>query len=251
MTVYSWAEAHDRPGLLVSVRNSTEAAIALAGRADWIDVKDPQRGALAPPAIRDVRSVVATVDGRAPVSVAAGELLAVDREYLRQLARCDIVLVKLGLAGCTVGQQRWRVAARQLGGQIGTVPVCYADWVRAAAPAPAQVLALAVSRQAPAILIDTYIKDGSSLLDCWPMESLTNFVRAVQQAGIPVVLAGSLGPDTLTRVRRLRPELVGVRGAVCLPVRLDPISADLVANVRDLVQQTSHAEIWGADAEFS
>ena len=36
----------DRPGLLVSVRSADEAIAALAGGADVIDVKEPNRGAL-------------------------------------------------------------------------------------------------------------------------------------------------------------------------------------------------------------
>ena len=41
--------ARPAPGLLVSVRSAAEAATALAGGADLIDVKEPSRGPLGRP----------------------------------------------------------------------------------------------------------------------------------------------------------------------------------------------------------
>ena len=61
------------PGLLVSVRNAVEAEVALGGGADWIDVKEPTRGALGAADPQTIQSVIQTVAGRTPVSVAVGE----------------------------------------------------------------------------------------------------------------------------------------------------------------------------------
>src|SRR6187402_1196662 len=117
-------------GLLISVRSADEAAIALAGGADVIDVKEPSRGALgaATPFVWDeVRQVVA---GRRPVSVALGELLDDDIEELASAAfGCEFA--KIGLAGCqgSAGwMSRWVQTIGQLPPGVQPVPVAYADW---------------------------------------------------------------------------------------------------------------------------
>src|SRR3954469_22907203 len=66
--------------LLVSVRSAAEAEAALAGGADIIDVKEPSRGSLGMADETVIQDVVATVAGRAPVSVALGDL-ADNRAY--------------------------------------------------------------------------------------------------------------------------------------------------------------------------
>src|SRR5262245_30687842 len=87
------------PGLLVSVRDAAEAAIALAGGAALIDVKDPDRGSLGAAPAATVADVLDAVNGRAPVSAALGELAdwpgAPGPPHIDRLA-----FVKWGLAGC-------------------------------------------------------------------------------------------------------------------------------------------------------
>jgi uncharacterized protein (UPF0264 family) len=55
------------PRLLVSVRDAAEAVEALAGGADWIDLKEPQRGPLGAVDAVTARDVVHVVAGRVPV----------------------------------------------------------------------------------------------------------------------------------------------------------------------------------------
>ena len=67
-------------GLLVSVRNAAEATEALAGGASIIDVKEPSRGPLGR-ADADVTAAIAeAVAGRAPLTVACGELVTGESE---------------------------------------------------------------------------------------------------------------------------------------------------------------------------
>jgi uncharacterized protein (UPF0264 family) len=92
MTVY--------PRLLVSVRNAAETAAALAGGADLIDVKEPDRGSLGAADARQIAEVVRHVAGRVPVSVALGELTDVVGQPLPDLT--GVTYAKLGLAGCAI-----------------------------------------------------------------------------------------------------------------------------------------------------
>ena len=66
---------------------------------DAIDVKEPSRGlGAADAAVWD--DVVRIVAGRAPVSVALGELLSAGIEERAEAAIAPICLAKIGLAGC-------------------------------------------------------------------------------------------------------------------------------------------------------
>src|SRR4051812_19122876 len=101
---------NSRPRLLVSVRDAYEAREAMAGGADWIDLKEPRRGPLGAVDAETARQVVAEVAGCAVVSAAAGELAAWSHSPARELATLTGVShLKLGLAGCRedAWQSRW------------------------------------------------------------------------------------------------------------------------------------------------
>ncbi|MBV8578187.1 MAG: hypothetical protein JOZ58_24545, partial [Acetobacteraceae bacterium] len=59
--------------MLASVTGPEEAAVALAGGADIIDLKDPARGALGAVDSRAVRDTVAAIAGRRAVSAVTGD----------------------------------------------------------------------------------------------------------------------------------------------------------------------------------
>src|SRR5215213_5588834 len=93
--------------LLVSVRDAAEAEAALEGGADWIDLKEPARGALGAVDASTAREVIACIAGRAPVSAAAGELADWRGAHSRELLEiAGVSHLKLGLAGC--GGKAWR-----------------------------------------------------------------------------------------------------------------------------------------------
>src|ERR1700678_3944537 len=84
------------PALLVSVRAVEEAAAALAGGADLIDVKEPNRGSLGRADDAVIAAVVAIVAGRRPVSAAMGEL----RDRGPPFPGPELAYQKWGLSGC-------------------------------------------------------------------------------------------------------------------------------------------------------
>jgi len=235
---------HDPPGLLISVRDAAEAAVALAGGADLIDVKEPRRGSLGAADASVVASVVACVAERVPVSAALGELDSFSttgrRHSLAQLP-AGVAFAKAGLAGCRARpdwQSQWQAAMAGLAVATRPVAVVYGDWPVAAAPPPDEVLAAAVALACPALLVDTWDKSRGTLLDHWPPEPLARFVEQVRRRGLAVVLAGSLsaGPALAAAVR-LGPDLVAVRGAVCDAGRTGTISLPRVREVRRAICQ--------------
>lgn len=204
----------NRPGLLVSVRCSAEAETALAGGADLIDVKEPERGALGRADDEVIAGVLRAVAGRQPVSAALGEL--------REATLCtitDLAFAKWGLSGAGADwptRLQEAIAQRQqVDAGCRPVAVAYADWERARSPRPAEVAEFAC-RHHTGLLIDTHTKDGQTLLDWLTVAEVARLVERCRRAEAPIALAGSLGLADIARLAELRPDWFAVRGAACL-----------------------------------
>jgi uncharacterized protein (UPF0264 family) len=226
--------------LLISVRSAEEAVAALDGGADWIDVKEPHHGPLGAATCETIEQIVRAVAGRAPISIAAGELVQLrDLASLRQFATSGVLYVKVGLSHIAQLDD-WRLRWRAIEEQVfpaGLVAVVYADWQRAAAPDPDEVLRLAQRHHTSALLVDTFDKTQGNLLDCWPLPALADFVARVHHSGIGLVLAGSLDQSSIPQAAALGPALIGVRGAACDDGRGGRISLERVAQLRKSMGQ--------------
>lgn len=221
-------------GLLVSVRDADEARLALSGGADWIDLKEPDSGALGAVSESVAREVVALVAGRVPVSAAGGELLDWSSSPAHQLLTVPgIHLIKLGLAGCSTTEnwfEDWSTAAREIGSAgKQLVAVAYADWQQAKAPSVEEIVDRATQIECQTLLIDTYDKSAGTLLTHLPSSSLVDVLRGARHAGMKTVLAGKLKYENLGNLPLEWVDLVAVRGAACSGTRSDSISAAKVA----------------------
>jgi uncharacterized protein (UPF0264 family) len=266
-------QAH-RPGLLVSVRSAEEAAAALAGGADLIDVKEPSRGSLGRADDATIAAVVRTVGGQRPVSAALGELrdhpspcAVPGLAYLkwglaglraafvdgkqpaggRGSCRADSVVDVIGSAGASPSHWRpqpFRDLEQALAAQRASTPDCrcvivaYADWRRADAPEPETVRQLAARLGAEGLLLDTFHKDGRTLLDWLTVEQAADLCCRCRRHGLKIALAGSLGRDEIAGLRRLSPDWFAVRGAACRDGRRDAeIDADRVRGLAQLIAE--------------
>jgi (5-formylfuran-3-yl)methyl phosphate synthase len=218
------------PKLLISVRSAAEAHAALAGGADWIDIKEPNRGSLGVADRGTIADVLREVAGQRPVSAAAGEWYEnhdLDWREFPELAR-----IKLGLAGGADDSQVWRHVknfAQQLPRREALVLTAYADYSAARAPCPADLLARSAEMGLEMLLVDTFDKSAGTLFDALGADQLGELIEQARQVGIEVVLAGSLSGDSITVAYELGPAMIGVRGAACRGGRSGEIDAELVA----------------------
>jgi uncharacterized protein (UPF0264 family) len=231
--------------LLVSVRSLAEAQTALAAGAALIDVKEPERGSLGRCADETIAAVVRWVAGRRPVSAALGELIEDSVPYCGG----GLAYAKWGLAGCAKCAG-WRGRLIEAAGRLARadpscrpVAVAYADWRRADAPCPDEVAAFAREHRWETLLIDTFRKDGTTLLDWLPLTEVGRLCRSCQRAGVRVALAGSLGCTEIEALRVAEPDWFAVRGAVCRGGRstaIDPVKVQgLVQRLAD--EPATHA----------
>ena len=239
-------------GLLVSVRNGIEAEIALQGGVDWIDVKEPLRGALGAADLSTVEEVVKVVDSRVPVSVALGELISGDmaengRTCGEPAAGCNlgdgIAVAKYGLAGCVRQPDwpgLWRRAVDSLPAPVRPVAVFYADWRTAEAPDPADILESASRLDCQAALIDTFDKSAGGIFDLLSLSSLRQLIGQLRQRRMKVVLGGSLTLATLENAVTLQPDYIAVRGAACAGDRRSPLNLDRVRQITQHLAILTH-----------
>lgn len=224
-------------GLLVSVRSAEEAAAALAGGAAIIDVKEPRNGPLgaAEPAV--AAAVGAVVAGRVLWTIACGELAAGAVAAAGHVAAIAALLTgcgqqsppaaaKAGPAGLDADAwaTAWADFAASLPAAVAPVAVAYADWQAARAPRPEVVIAGAAAiPRCRAVLIDTHAKLGAGLLDLAPPVILRGWITAARAAGLRIAIAGQLPLERLDTAAGLGPDVVAVRGAVCIGGRAGPV----------------------------
>jgi uncharacterized protein (UPF0264 family) len=201
------------------VRSSAEADAALAGGAAIIDVKEPDNGALGRASPDVLAGVLAEVAGRRPVSAALGELPSGEADLPANLA--SLSFVKWGLAGWRERGSAWKELLLRLREQVEThsacrvVAVAYADWKLAGAPPVFDVGRFAVSKRWSVLLVDTWRKDGKTLLDWISLTDLKRLREQTQAVGVKLALAGSLGEATIQALAPVAPDWFAVRGAAC------------------------------------
>lgn len=218
-----------RAQLLVSVRTAREAAAALCGGADIIDVKEPVRGPLGMADVAVINEVACSVSNRVPVSAALGEV----SEWLSRAGAADsagtvpalpagLSFAKLGLAA-TIDRDDWvgdwmrvRAAFEFAAGYRPTwVAVGYADAQVAGAPPIGEVIATASQTGCLGVLIDTYDKSSGSLLQQRTPAELEQWGAQARGLGLFFAVAGRLREEDLNRRRISDADIVGVRSSAC------------------------------------
>lgn len=130
-------------------------------------------------------------------------------------------------------QSQWLSIRDEFGDSNQWVAVAYADHIRAGSPTPLEICEFAIRNDCRAFLIDTFLKDNKTLKSWLSVQQLSELIQSAHGAGLIVALAGSVGPNDLSQLIPLQPDLIAVRGAVCEgSLRLGSVSADRVAEFR-------------------
>ena len=226
--------------LLVSPSSVEEARNALA--ADIIDVKKPSEGSLGanfPWVIREITELT-----EKPVSAAIGDYSflpggAALAAYGAAQAGADYIKVGLKFDGTDRAKELIESVVKAVKGDFPekfAVIAAYADYDRAGAISPFEMAPLAAEAGADVAMIDTAVKDGKTLFDFLNEEQLGEFTSRNAELGIKTALAGSLTFEDITPLKRINPDIIGVRGMVCGGDRSATIKQDLVEKALDLVR---------------
>ncbi|HVN53178.1 MAG TPA: (5-formylfuran-3-yl)methyl phosphate synthase [Anaerolineaceae bacterium] len=229
--------------LMISVVSVEEAVQAMAGKADILDVKNPDEGSLGAQPPRVLRAIRKAVPG-VRLSVALGDLPNLPGTAALAgfaAAACGADFIKAGLLGTGSLADAARLmreicqAVSEFPG-VEVIAAGYADSDRAGTLDPGLLPAIASQAGAAGCLIDTAIKDGCRLFDFLSVERLRNIGKEAHASGLLFGLAGSLREEDLLLVRDLGADVVGIRGAVCGDGRRGgPLEADRVRRIVEIV----------------
>jgi uncharacterized protein (UPF0264 family) len=216
---------------LASVTTVDEALLAVAGGADIIDCKDPGQGALGALPVATVAAIRAAVPRRIPVSATIGDLAA-DPTLIAAACQgmaasgCDLIKVGLFPGGDARGTiiSLGRLALPR----VGIVGLLLAD----RDPDFALIDAMADAGFV-GVMLDTAGKGDGALTAHLTQAALAAFVARSASAGLFSGLAGSLRVSDVAPLLRLKPNVLGFRGALCLDhKRMGCLSLEAVRRVR-------------------
>jgi uncharacterized protein (UPF0264 family) len=225
---------------LVSVRDEVEARAAVEGGAEIVDAKEPAVGSLGAVSPAVLAAIREAVPGRLGVSAALGDARDT-AEVGRALGgiRVSLAYVKLGFRGVAdpasaraLISEATRLAA-ELPGRPGFIAVAYADWRQAGSLSPANLAGLVLETSAEGLLIDTAIKDGTTLFDICRVEQLAEIGRELTGDDRLFALGGGLALGDIPSAAAAGAGVFGVRTAACDGGRNGPVA---VSRVRELAE---------------
>lgn len=230
--------------LLVSPMNINEARAALAGGADILDVKNPREGSLGANFPWAIRAVADLAMGQIPVSATIGDLdFKPGTASLAALgaAFSGAEYVKAGLLGVKTQEQALEMlkeivrAVKDFDPAKNVVASGYSDYNRAGSISPMLLPDAASSAGADVVMVDTAIKDGRSTFEFMTEHELEDFISLGHACGLKVAIAGTIGFEHLEMLKRLNPDIIGVRGIVCGGDRKSSIRAELVEKLKQAI----------------
>ena len=218
----------ERIKLLVSPKSIEEAKIVVQQKdVDYIDCKNPIEGSLGanfPWIITKMKSLIppnssqllsATI-GDFPNLPGSASLAALGAA----VSGADII--KIGLKGSTTEEDCIYLmknvvkAVKTYNENIKIVVAGYADRIRMNSSPDFLLLPnIAAKSGADIVMLDTFIKDGKGLFDFLSVEQLKLFKNKAKKLNLEVALAGYLMKNSLPMVKKIMPDIIGVRSIVC------------------------------------
>ena len=217
---------------LASVRDVTEAEIALSASADIVDLKEPANGSLGAVDRAASAAILSALAGRIATSATIGDLpmqpAAMESAVLER-ASFGVDYVKIGLfadgdpKACLDGLCAHAAS-------IKLIVVLFAD-----RPPSFDAVAAAARIGAAGIMLDTAGKGSGSLLDHLTLGEVARFVARGKAQGLAVGLAGSLRAAQVPALLDLKPDVLGFRGALCRGARTDRLDLNAARAIRALI----------------
>lgn len=212
--------------LLVSPENIDEALVcAMAAEyLDVVDVKKPDEGSLGANYPWVIKAIRDATPADKPVSATLGDVPfkpGTVAQAALGAATAGASYIKVGLYGCATPEQGIEVmrgvvrTVKENKPEALVVASGYADAHRVGSINPLAIPYVAAESGAHVAMVDTAIKDGSTLFDHLTIEQCAEFVRRGHERGLIVALAGSVKAKHLPELARIGTDIVGIRGAVC------------------------------------
>ncbi|MBY9017421.1 MAG: (5-formylfuran-3-yl)methyl phosphate synthase [Candidatus Lokiarchaeota archaeon] len=213
--------------LLVSPKNIEEARITVNSGVDYVDCKNPDEGSLGANFPWIINQMKELIPGGSPqkLSAAIG-----DFPYLPGSASLAALgaaisgadIIKVGLKGPKNVEEGVNLmknvvkAVKNYNKDIKIVVAGYADYKRIkTSPDFLSIPLIAAESGSDIAMLDTFVKDGKGLFDFLSVEQLMDFKKISKQANLDIALAGNLMKESISKIKKISPDIIGVRSIVC------------------------------------
>ena len=216
--------------VLISPKSIEEAKNAVEGGADIIDVKRPEEGSLGanfPLVIRQIRKIVpkniklsATLGdcGNKPGSIvqsAVGAAFAgADFVKMGFYAFSNLKDVQFVLENTVKN-------IKEFFPKVKVIAAGYADYKYIGSVCPLDFVEVCKKSGAHGVLIDTFRKDQGGLFDYFDVNQLKIFVNSLRKDNLISALAGRISEKDLDKLKKINPDIIGVRSIVCEGPRIE------------------------------
>ena len=218
--------------LLVSPSSIDEARHSVA--ADIIDVKKPSEGSLGanfPWVIREVKAFAGK-----PVSAAIGDFDykpggAALAAYGAACAGADYIKIGLMFEGKEQAREVICAVVKSVKDEFPekcVVIAAYSDYQRIGSISPFDMAPIAAGEGADYAMVDTGIKDRQSTFAFMNEDALRLFTVKNTKLGLKTALAGAFKFEDIDALKRINPDIIGVRGMVCGGDRNATVREDLI-----------------------
>lgn len=226
--------------LLVSPINVEEANICKLGGADIIDVKNPKEGSLGanfPWMIKAVKKAA----GNVPVSATIGDFNY--KPGTASLAALGAAVagaeyIKVGLYDIQTREQALEMltnlvrSVKDYDKNKKVVASGYSDYRRINSISLFELPVVGEQAGVDVVMMDTGIKDGRSTFEFLTEQELMDFVRDSKERGLQTAIAGTIKFKDISSLKRISPDIIGVRGCVCGGDRNSTIKKELVERLK-------------------
>jgi uncharacterized protein (UPF0264 family) len=226
--------------LLVSPSSIDEARHS--GAADIIDVKKPSEGSLGanfPWVIREIKQF-----SKKPVSAAIGDFDfkpggASLAAYGAACAGADYIKIGLAFEGAEQAREMISAVVKAVKDEFPekkVVIAAYSDYERMHSISPFEMAPIAAACGADFVMVDTGIKDRQSTFAFMDEETLRSFAETNRNLGLGTALAGALRFEDIDALKRINPDIIGVRGMVCGGDRNAVVREDLIKTALAMIR---------------
>lgn len=208
--------------ILTSIKSTKEAMLVLDKGVDIIDFKNPAFGSLSALPIDKIKSCLKVIPSKQLTSATIGDIYDIEQIKKKTffLSNTEIDFIKIGFF---FDEKKIKNLStiKKISHNKKIIAVLFAD-----KQPKLNLIKEIKKRNFDGILIDTLNKGNGSLRNYLTNNEIKNFIIYAKKESLSIGLAGSLTVKDIEPLRRMYPDYLGFRGALCMAnQRKDDISA--------------------------
>ena len=199
--------------ILASVKNIKEAQAVAKTGVGIIDLKDPSNGALGALSYNKINEIVTEINHKKTTSSPIGDLpnnAELIYQHINKVAETNVDFIKIGIFSdeyttcLDLLSSIAKKGVKLVGVLFADKPLDYMMWLKSLSNAGFS-----------GVMLDTSDKSNGSLCNHINIESLEKFIQEARKNLLLTGVAGSLTKKSVLKIKKLNPDYIGFRTALC------------------------------------